>query len=99
MAIEIQTERKNNPLLWIIILVIILVIGFWVVKNFFQSGDVTIRPKAEEVLPSSVSQKVAQADLNVQGILNNPVFQTLTPHISWPLPTVTLGRPNPFQPF
>ena len=99
MAIEIKTERKNNSLVWIIIFVIVIALGFWVVKNFFQSEEVTTRPKAEEVLPSPVSQEVAQANLNVQSVLNNPVFQTLIPHITWPLPTVSLGRPNPFQPF
>jgi len=69
MAIEIKTERKNNSLVWIIIFVIVIAVGFWVVKNFFQSGEVTTRPKTEEVLPSPVSQEVAQANLNVQSVL------------------------------
>ncbi|MGC8651127.1 MAG: hypothetical protein ACP5RX_00635 [Minisyncoccia bacterium] len=99
MAIEVQQEKKSNPILWIIIILVILAIGFWIVKNFFQPSDLFQKPKTEDVLPSPISSEVINAKLNINGVISNPIFQTLSSHITWPLPSSALGRLNPFQPF
>ncbi|MFA5392525.1 MAG: hypothetical protein WC306_02415 [Candidatus Paceibacterota bacterium] len=98
MAIEIQQGKKGNSLIWIIIIAIILVIGFWFVKNFLKPEEFLQKPKIEDVLPSLASQQLIQANLNIDSILSNQIFQTLTPHITWPLPSVQLGKQNIFKP-
>jgi len=99
MAIDVQQEKKGNPLIWIIIIIVVLVIGFWFVKNFLRPEEILQKPKIEDVLPSSASQQLIKANLNIDSILSNQIFQTLTPHITWPLVSSALGRQNPFQPF
>jgi len=99
MAIEIKQEKKGNPLIWIIILVVILGIGFWVVKTFLKPEEILSKPRMEDILPSPDSVRLNQADLNMSSILDNPIFQTLAPHISWPLPVSSLGHQNPFKQF
>ena len=99
MAIEIKREKQGNPLIWIIIIVVVLAIGFWFVKNFLRPEEILQKPKIEDVLPSAASQQLIKANLNIDSILSNQIFQTLAPHITWPLVSPTLGRQNPFQPF
>jgi hypothetical protein len=99
MAIEIQQDKKGNPIFWIIIILVILAIGFWVVQNFFKPSELFQKPKTEDVLPSPVSSEVMNAKLNINGVINNTIFQTLAPHITWPIASTALGRLNPFQPF
>jgi len=99
MAIEVQQEKKGNPLIWIIIIAVVLAIGVWFVKNFLRPEEILQKPKIEDVLPSSASQQLIKANLNIDSILSNPIFQTLAPHITWPLASPALGRQNPFQPF
>jgi cytoskeletal protein RodZ len=99
MAIDVQQEKKGNPLIWIIIIIVVLVIGFWFVKNFLRPEEILQKPKIEDVLPSSASQQLIKANLNIDSILSNQIFQTLIPHITWPLVSSALGRQNPFQPF
>jgi len=99
MAIEIKQEKKGNPLIWIIIIVVVLAIGVWFVNNFLRPEEILQKPKIEDVLPSSASQQLIKANLNIDSILSNPIFQTLAPHITWPLASPALGRQNPFQPF
>lgn len=97
MAIDIQQEKKGNPLIWIIIIIIVLIIGVWFVKNFLRPEELLQKPKIEDVLPSSASQQLIKANLNIDSILSNQIFQTLAPHITWPLVSPVLGRQNPFQ--
>ena len=99
MAIEVQQEKKGNPLIWIIIIAVVLAIGVWFVKNFLRPEEILQKPKIEDVLPSSASQQLIKANLNIDSILSNQIFQTLAPHITWPLVSPALGRQNPFKPF
>jgi hypothetical protein len=99
MAIEIQQNKRHNPIFGIIVAVVIIGVGFWFVKNFLRPSDLFQAPQPADVLPSPISQQLAKASLNINGILTDPVFQTLSAHITWPLPTSELGRSNPFQPF
>jgi flagellar basal body-associated protein FliL len=98
MAIEIKQEKKGSPLLWIIIIVVVLAIGFWFVTNFLRPEEIVQKPKIEDVLPSSASQELIKANLNIDSILSNQIFQTLAPHITWPLPSVQLGKQDIFKP-
>lgn len=98
MAIEVQQEKKGNPLIWIIIIAVVLAIGFWFVKNFLMPEEILQKPKIEDVLPSSASQQLIKANLNIDSILGNQIFQTLAPHITWPLPSVQLGKQDIFKP-
>jgi len=99
MAIEVRQEKKGNPLIWIIIIVVVLAIGFWFVENFLRPEEILQKPKIEDVLPSAASQELIKANLNIDSILSNQIFQTLAPHITWPLASPALGRQNPFKPF
>ncbi|GEM_PF-1283626 len=99
MAIDVQQEKKGSPLIWIIVIAIILVIGVWFVKNFLKPEEILQKPKMEDVLPSSASQQLIKANLNIDSILSNQIFQTLASHITWPLVSPALGRQNPFQSF
>lgn len=98
MAIEIKQEKKGNPLLLIITIVIVLAFGSWLVVNFLKPVEFLPKLKIEEVLPSSASQQLVKANLNIDNILNNQVFQTLSSHINWPLPSVQLGKHEIFKP-
>ncbi len=95
MAIEIQKKKKGGVSLLIILLV--LVVGGWLLFNLIKKTEFT-QPKIEEVL-SPTSQEIITAQLDINKILNNPVFLSLTPHISWPLSLPQLGKTNPFLPF
>jgi len=97
MAIEIQQEKRANPFLWLVILVI-LGVGGWFLWNFLKPQKLIKEPQIKDILPQS-SQMLLQAKLDTQSVLNHPVFQSLSSHISWPLPSVQLGKTNPFQPF
>lgn len=97
MAIEIQQEKKGNPFVWLIIIVILGLIG-WFVWQFFQPLKYVKQPELKEILPSS-SQLLIEAKLDTQGVINHPVFQSLSSHIEWPLEAGQLGKPNLFQPF
>ena len=98
MAIDVQQGKKGNPLIWIIIMVVVLAIGFWFVKNFLKPEEILQKPKIEDVLPSAASQELVKANLNIDSILSNQIFQTLAPHITWPLPSVQLGKQDIFRP-
>jgi len=96
MAIEIKTEKKFNfSLLFIIFLLAVL---GWFVWNFLKPIKIAKKPRLEELLPPA-SQELIQAQLDINKILNHPVFQGLVSHISWPINVPALGRQNPFQPF
>lgn len=97
MAIEIPQERQSNPFLWLVLIGLLGVAG-WFAWQFFQPVKLIKKPELREILPAS-SQLLIEAKLDTQSVLNHPVFQNLTSHINWPLPPVQLGKPNPFQKF
>jgi len=97
MAIEIQQEKRKNPLGWLIAIIILGIIG-WFGWQFFKPAQLTRQPKMEEILPTA-SQLLMEAKLDTGGVLNHPIFLGLTSHINWPLPPPKLGKTNPFQPF
>jgi len=95
MAIEIKQQKKNNIGLWLIVLVLVLIAG-WLGWSFFKPVHLIKQPQLKDLLPSS---QLIPAQLDVEGIVNNPIFQTLTSHITWPISFPPLGRSNPFRPF
>ncbi len=95
MAIEIKQQKKSNFGLWLAILILVLIAG-WLAWSFLKPVSLTKQFKIEDLIPSS---QLIPAQLDIKGVLNNPVFQTLTAHITWPLSVPPLGRSNPFQPF
>ncbi len=97
MAIEIKKENKSNLGSWIMILLIV-VLGVWILFQFIRPVKLIHIPRPEDVLPQS-SYELVQAQLDIQGVLQDPVFQTLSSHISWPPSEVPLGKSNPFRPF
>ncbi|HOK17593.1 MAG TPA: hypothetical protein PL164_02485, partial [Candidatus Paceibacterota bacterium] len=97
MAIEIQKEKKGNPFIWLIVIAIIG-IGGWFLWQIFQPSKLVSEPKVQDILPPT-AQSLIEARLDTQGVLNHPVFQSLTPHLNWPPPPPALGKTNPFQPF
>lgn len=97
MAIEIQQEKQGNPFVWLIIILLIGVVG-WFIWQFFEPVKYIKQPELKDILPSS-SQLLVEAKLDTQGVINNPVFQSLSSHIEWPLPAIQLGKTNPFLPF
>jgi len=99
MAIEIKQDKKGSPWLWIIILIVIFGLGIWLIKTFLKPEELLTKPKMEDILPTPSSQQLLDANLDMSGILTNPVFNTLAPHITWPLTVTQLGRQNPFQSF
>lgn len=99
MAIEIKQQQKNNSAIWIILIIIILgAIGYFIVKDFLKLDSFIKSPQAEEVLPSKISVNINTAQLDIDKITNNSVFQSLISHIQWPLPSVSLGKNNIFKP-
>jgi len=97
MAIEIKKQKKNNILLYLIVILFLIVIG-WIGWSLFKPNDIFSKPEIEDLLPSS-SQELIGAELNIGIVSNNPIFQTLNPHIAWPLDVPDLGRANPFKAF
>ncbi len=97
MAIEIKKQKKNNILSYLVMILILIIVG-WIGWSFFKPGEIFQKPDIENLLPSS-SQELIEAKLDIGIILNHPVFQTLNPHITWPLDVPDLGRPNPFKHF
>lgn len=97
MAITVQQTKKGGGISFIIIL-LILIIGGWLAFNLLKRTESIIQPKLEELL-SPKSQEVISAQLDINKILNNPIFLSLTPHIKWPLDLPQLGKNNPFLPF
>lgn len=97
MAIEIKKQKKNNIGLFLIIIVVLVIIG-WAGWSFLRPIEIFKKPTIEDLLPFS-SQELIQAELDIGKVLNHPVFQTLSPHIVWPLDIPALGRSNPFKPF
>ena len=97
MAIEIKKQKKNNIFLYLVIILLLIIIG-WVGWSFFKPSDIFSKPDIEDLLPTS-SQELIGAKLNIGIVSNNPIFQTLNPHIAWPLDVPDLGRINPFKSF
>ena len=97
MAIEIKKQKKNNILLYLIAILFLIVIS-WIGWSFFKPNDIFSKPEIEDLLPSS-SQELIGAKLNIGIVSNKPIFQTLNPHIAWPLDVPDLGRINPFKSF
>ncbi len=97
MAIEIKKQKKNNILLYLLIILVLFLIG-WIGWGFFKPGEIFQKPDIEDLLPPS-SQELIEAKLDIGIISNHPVFQTLSPHITWPLDIPDLGRANPFKSF
>jgi len=95
MAIEIKKQKRSNILSYFLIILVLFLIG-WIGWSFFRPGEIFQKPNIEDLLPSS-SQELIEAKLDIGIILNNPVFQTLSPHITWPLDVPDLGRANPFK--
>ena len=95
MAIEIKKQKGSNILSYFLIILVLFLIG-WIGWSFFRPGEIFQKPNIEDLLPSS-SQELIEAKLDIGIILNNPVFQTLSPHITWPLDVPDLGRANPFK--
>jgi len=97
MAIEIKQQKKNNIFIYVVIILLLIMIG-WVGWSFFKPSDIFSEPDIEDLLPTS-SQELIEAKLDIEMVSNNPVFQTLNSHISWPLNVPDLGRVNPFKSF
>ena len=97
MAIEIKKQKKNNIFLYLVIILLLIIIG-WVGWSFFKPSDIFSKPDIEDLLPTS-SQELIEAKLDIGIVSNHPVFQTLNPHIAWPLDVPDLGRINPFESF
>jgi len=100
MAITPISEKQNlsqGPNLWWLWLILVLAIGCWLFWKFGQPVILTKEPKIEEILPAP-SRELLKADLNLEEIFNNPIFQNLVSHIEWPPSAVPLGKPNPFEP-
>ena len=97
MAIEIKQQKKNNIFIYLVIILLLIMIG-WVGWSFFKPSKIFSEPDIEDLLPTS-SQELIEAKLDIEMISNNPVFQTLNSHISWPLDVPDLGRVNPFKSF
>ena len=95
MAIEIKKQKRSNILSYFLIILVLFLIG-WIGWSFFKPGEIFQKPNIENLLPSS-SQELIEAKLDIGIILNDPVFQTLSPHITWPLDVPDLGRANPFK--
>lgn len=97
MAIEIKKQKKNNILLYLLIILVLFLIG-WIAWSFLKPEEIFQKPDIEDLLPPS-SQELIEAKLDIEIISNHPVFQTLSPHIAWPLDIPDLGRVNPFKVF
>jgi len=97
MAIEIKKQKKKNILLYLLIILVLFLIG-WIGWGFFKPGEIFQESDIEDLLPAS-SQELIEAKLDIGIISNHPVFQTLSPHITWPLDIPDLGRANPFKVF
>ncbi|RLG15493.1 hypothetical protein DRN69_02930 [Candidatus Pacearchaeota archaeon] len=97
MAIEIKQQKKNNIFIYLVIILLLIMIG-WVGWSFFKPSKIFSEPDIEDLLPTS-SQELIEAKLDIEMVSNNPVFQTLNSHISWPLDIPDLGRVNPFKSF
>ncbi len=97
MAIEIKKQKKNNILLYLLIILVLFLIG-WIGWSFFKSGEIFQKPDIEDLLSPS-SQEFIEAKLDIGIISNHSIFQTLSPHITWPLDIPDLGRANPFKSF
>ncbi len=97
MAIEVKQQKQSN-LGVLLILILILVIGGWFAWNFLKPIEILQKPSIEDLLPGS-THDLTRIELNVNEVFNHPVFQTLFPHIAWPLEIPQLGRNNPFAPF
>lgn len=95
MAIQIQSQKKTNIGLIIAVIVLVILAG-WLGWSFFKPVKPSQGPNLQDVLPSS---SFIPSELHLNNVLNNPIFQTLTPHITWPLSIPVLGRSNPFKPF
>jgi len=95
MAIEIKKQKRSNILSYFLIILVLFLIG-WIGWSFFKPGEIFQKPNIENLLPSS-SQELIEAKLDIGIILNDSVFQTLSPHITWPLDVPDLGRANPFK--
>ncbi|MFA5360770.1 MAG: hypothetical protein WC320_02270 [Candidatus Paceibacterota bacterium] len=97
MAIEVKQQKSSNLGSFLIIILVLIMIG-WLVWEFLKPSDFFKQPDIKDLLPAS-SQGLIEAELDINQVFNHPVFQTLSPHIVWPLEIPELGRPNPFKPF
>jgi len=97
MAIEIKKQKKNNVLLYLVIILSLIMVS-WIGWNFLKPSRILKAPDAKDLLPSS-SQELIEAKLDIGMISNHPVFQALISHITWPLDVPDLGRANPFKSF
>lgn len=96
MAFEIPKRKITFPWLVISLIIVAIVIGvlFW---NLYKPVGYVEDPQAEELLDPMAAQ-VQKARLNIDVVLNNPLFQRLQTSVSWPLILPELGRENPFVP-
>ena len=97
MAIEIKKQKKNNALLYLVIILGLIMVS-WIGWNFLKPSRILKTPEIKDLLPSS-SQELIEAKLDIGIVSNHPVFQALIPHITWPLDVPDLGRADPFKPF
>lgn len=98
MAIEVPKEKKKNSWLWLGALVLVLIAGYFLWKIFLPSVKLTTKSDVSQLVGPTTEQ-VQRLDLNIDKIINNPIFQTLKSHLGAPLVTGPLGRSNPFIPF
>ena len=97
MAIEISQEKKFNWKL-IIVILILVIIGYLVWLFLQPSENILKKTNTTEVVPPTTMQ-ITNISLNINQILQNPIFTQLISHINLPLITPQTGRTNPFLPF
>jgi len=98
MAIEVPKEKKNHSLLWLGIIILILVAAYFAWRLFFPSSKIISEPDMTKLV-GPTTQQVQKLELDINQVINHPVFQTLKSHLLSPLTTGPLGRTNPFLPF
>ena len=96
MAFEIPKKKITFPWLVISLIIVAIIIGtlFW---SLYKPVDYAEDRQAAELLDPMAAQ-VQRARLNIDVVLNNPLFQRLQTSVNWPLILPELGRENPFVP-
>lgn len=99
MAIEIQKSNKKSSF-WGIFLIFLFLIAVVIIvlMRFFNLEDFITPLKEEEVLPTDISTKLYITTLNIDPIIQNPVFKSLVSHARWPMPLAPKGKVNIFRP-
>ena len=97
MAIILEENKKQVSWLFVIsIILAFILVGLAVYYVFFKTPelfDKIILPKELEA-----TKKFRNANVDISGIINDPVFKSLHTYVSDPLPG-RIGRINPFTSF